>query len=270
MLLLSRYLYLNHVAHLTFTELIISYIFLSFFHFEFSPSSGVSCHAAAGGERCLRRRAPRAPRTRARQRTAEKVCRKVCVQCECRAVPGPRDASRVVVARRDGSGLDRLSGRASAPRRPHATADGTRRGTNLRHRSQASLRIGCAGRCVRAEGGPGPCGRAARRGRGSAAHAPPHRPDAGERSVRVSRPLVALRLVLSRDRHAHDISDAASGSNSRYAGRGAKIRDERRRSCDRACPPTKQARSAVLAIPPVPFRPVLGGDQIGFACHRGE
>ena len=160
-LLLSRYLYLNHVAHLTFTELIISYIFLSFFHFEFSPSSGVSCHAAAGGERCLRRRAPRAPRTRARQRTAEKVCRKVCVQCECRAVPGPRDASRVVVARRDGSGL--ASVRASAPRRPHATADGTRRRTNLRHRSQASLRIGCAGRCVRAEGGPGPCGRAARR-----------------------------------------------------------------------------------------------------------
>ena len=158
-LLLSRYLYLNHVAHLTFTELIISYIFLSFFHFEFSPSSGVSCHAAAGGERCLRRRAPRAPRTRtrARQRTAEKVCRKVWVQCECRAVPGPRDASRVVVARRDGSGLERPRVRAAS------TADGTRRGTNLRHRSQASLRIGCAGRCVRAEGGPGPCGRAARR-----------------------------------------------------------------------------------------------------------
>ena len=160
---LSRYLYLNHVAHLTFTELIISYIFLSFFHFEFSPSSGVSCHAAAGGERCLRRRAPRAPRTRtrARQRTAEKVCRKVCVQCECRAVPGPRDASRVVVARRDGSGLERPRVRAAST--AHATADGTRRRTNLRHRSQASLRIGCAGRCVRAEGGPGPCGRAARR-----------------------------------------------------------------------------------------------------------
>ena len=113
-LLLSRYLYLNHVAHLTFTELIISYIFLSFFHFEFSPSSGVSCHAAAGGERCLRRRAPRAPRTRARQRTAEKVCRTVCVQCECRAVPGPRDASRVVVARRDGSGLERPRVRAAS------------------------------------------------------------------------------------------------------------------------------------------------------------
>ena len=99
-----------------YTELIISYIFLSFFHFEFSPSSGVSCHAAAGGERCLRRRAPRAPRTRtrARQRTAEKVCRKVCVQCECRAVPGPRDASRVVVARRDGSGLERPRVRAAS------------------------------------------------------------------------------------------------------------------------------------------------------------
>lgn len=146
-----------------YTELIISYIFLSFFHFEFSPSSGVSCHAAAGGERCLRRRAPRAPRTRtrARQRTAEKVCRKVCVQCECRAVPGPRDASRVVVARRDGSGRERPRVRAAST--AHATADGTRRRTNLRHRSQASLRIGCAGRCVRAKGGPGPCGRAARR-----------------------------------------------------------------------------------------------------------